>query len=255
MTLPNLNKNDWIGLGATIGVHGLLALLFSLLTMAPAEPVQLGYVDVTFGPMAEARPTPQEQETQQANTPEPTPPTTEDETEPAPPQTEQPETQPVDVPEENVTEEEQVTQPEEGPPSEGEAADNAPEEQTDAPTIAASDASDSTQVEGEEQDAVSETGTGEEEQTTAPFEIEGLNRVTLSSPLPRYAANVNATIKVRITVNPQGRIIQRIPLIKGNPDLEAAVMDALGQWRFNALPPNAPQSNQTGTITFRFRLQ
>jgi protein TonB len=32
-------------------------------------------------------------------------------------------------------------------------------------------------------------------------------------------------------------------------------MDALQQWRFNALPPAAPQENQTGTITFTFRLE
>ncbi len=66
---------------------------------------------------------------------------------------------------------------------------------------------------------------------------------------------MNARIRVRITVNPDGRIVRRVPLLKGNPELEAAVMDALQQWRFNALPPGAPQENQTGTITFTFRLE
>jgi protein TonB len=75
------------------------------------------------------------------------------------------------------------------------------------------------------------------------------------APLPRYAEKVNAVIRVRVTVDPQGRIVRRLPLMKGNPALEQAVMEALARWRFNALPPDAPQENQTGTITFAFRLE
>ena len=50
-------------------------------------------------------------------------------------------------------------------------------------------------------------------------------------------------------------IVQRIPLLKGNPSLEKSVMETLSTWRFNPLPPNAPQEHQVGTITFRFRLE
>jgi protein TonB len=82
-----------------------------------------------------------------------------------------------------------------------------------------------------------------------------LDRVTLTAPTPpRSVVKENAIIRVRITVGPDGRVVRRIPLIKGNPRLEQAVMDVLERWRFNALPDNAPQKNQTGTITFRFRL-
>jgi protein TonB len=73
--------------------------------------------------------------------------------------------------------------------------------------------------------------------------------------LPQYTEQVNAVIRVRITVAPSGRVTRRIPLIKGNPGLEQAVMNALLNWRFNPLPPNAPQEEQTGVVTFRFQLR
>ena len=82
--------------------------------------------------------------------------------------------------------------------------------------------------------------------------IAGLDRKIKRAPLPRYTENVNARIQVKITVNPEGRIVRRIPLKKGSPKLEAAVMDALQRWRFNALPSGAPQENQTAIIGFTF---
>lgn len=102
-------------------------------------------------------------------------------------------------------------------------------------------------------DVVSDTGI--ESQLDRPFQIEGLNRSPVTTPAPEYAERVNGLVRVRITVDPQGRIVQRVPLIKGNPGLEQAVMDALHSWRFNPLPPEAPQVNETGVITFRFRLR
>jgi protein TonB len=104
-------------------------------------------------------------------------------------------------------------------------------------------------------DEAGDPGTGAQEEAAAPYDIEGLDRDPQRAPLPRYAEKVNARIRVQITVNPEGRIVRRIPLRKANPQLEAAVMSALQQWRFNALPPGAPQQNQTGTITFTFRLE
>ncbi len=98
-------------------------------------------------------------------------------------------------------------------------------------------------------------GEGATEEASAPYNIEGLDRDPEFAPLPSYTEKVNARIRVQITVNPEGRIVKRIPLIKGNPKLEAAVMDALQRWRFNPLPSEAPQENQTGTITFTFRLE
>jgi protein TonB len=107
----------------------------------------------------------------------------------------------------------------------------------------------------ETDDQTGEAGTSNEPERSSPFQIEGLNRTPVSTPAPIYAEQVNAVIRVRIVVDPQGHIVQRIPLIKGNARLEEAVMDALQSWRFNPLPSNAPQENQTGQVTFRFMLR
>ena len=95
----------------------------------------------------------------------------------------------------------------------------------------------------------------DEESKSAPLQIEGLNRTLVRNPLPIYAEKVNSIVRVRVTVNPRGEITQMIHLLKGNPKMEEAVIKALRGWRFNPLPPNVPQENQTGTITFRFRLE
>ena len=41
-------------------------------------------------------------------------------------------------------------------------------------------------------------GPGEDEEKSSPFNIEGLNRSAVYSPLPQYAEKVNAVIKMRI---------------------------------------------------------
>ena len=86
-----------------------------------------------------------------------------------------------------------------------------------------------------------------------PYAVEGLKREIVSKPARSPKSDVNATVRARITVSPAGEIIQIIPLMKGNPRVENLVIDALGDLRFAPLPSDAPQENQTGTITFRFR--
>ncbi|MFV1981708.1 MAG: energy transducer TonB, partial [Rhodothermia bacterium] len=98
-------------------------------------------------------------------------------------------------------------------------------------------------------------GKGADAIKAAPYVLEGIDRVPLRTQLPQYDEKVNAVIQVRITVDPSGRIVRVLPLRKGNPTLEEAVMQALGRWLFNPLGPGAPRENQTGTITFRFRLE
>jgi len=132
--------------------------------------------------------------------------------------------------------------------------ETAPPEKTDVET--AEQNSDPRQTSGEEsKDESGDSRTDTQKEAAPPYKIEGLDREPERAPLPRYTEKVNARIRVQITVNPQGQIVRRIPLKKGSPKLEAAVMNALKQWRFNALPPGAPQENQTGTITFTFRLE
>ena len=65
----------------------------------------------------------------------------------------------------------------------------------------------------------------------------GGNRVVLHKPLPKFPSgvNTNATLKFKFTVLPDGTVGRIIPLQKADPVLETAALNALRQWRFNAL--------------------
>jgi len=224
--------------------------------MAAKEEEPIGFIEVEFGPISEGRPVQKAMQTRPERSeekPDPEP------VQEAPPKVAPPiEAKPVDLPKPpaEVVDEEVIQTPKAETIS-PEKANNPepvkkpePETKPDPIRPLGGGAVDGTTgaEEGDE-------GAGAEERKTAPFQIEGLNRVPVYSTVPVYRAQVNALIKVRITVDPQGRIVQRIPLLKGNPELEQAVMEALQRWRFNPLPPNAPQENQTGVVTFRFRLE
>ena len=180
------------------------------------------------------------------------------------PQEEQPEqppevVQPVDLPEtievpETTDPVEDTEDPDQSvavAPPEPESVDEVEETEAETPIrpLGAGD------PEGDSEEGLGEEGTSNEETARAPFQIEGLNRVAVQTIVPRYTAQENAVISVRITVGPTGRIVSRFLLRKGSPQLEQAVMNALLNWRFNPLPPNAPQENQTGVVTFRFQLR
>lgn len=240
-----MDRSDWIGLSTTLGVHVALLVIFSLLTAIRPQPQPLGFVEVEFGEFAEGRPVqaapePTEEAASETTEPQPEPETPQDE-----PPTEEV-TEPVELPEQ----EEPVDDPESVPPPDEETIP--PEPQPEEQQASQQEENTSTAESGAES---GDQGEGATEEKSAPYNIEGLDRDPVYSPLPQYAEKVDATIRVRITVDPRGRIVQRIPLLKGNPELERAVMDALQRWRFNALPANAPQEPQTGIITFRFRLQ
>ncbi len=237
-----MTTSDWIGAGLSVGLHVLLALLFWTLTASTPPPQQLGYVEVEFGDFQAGQPVDATEAVEEAAAPEAETETPEPETEPE--EAAEPETEPVDLPEEEESSEETV------PPEEEQAE---PPETEPQPEL--DQAADEQEPSEEPGDATGDPGEGATEEASAPYNIEGLDRDPEFAPLPEYAANVNARIRVQITVNPQGRIVRRVPLIKGNPQLEAAVMDALQRWQFNPLPPGAPQENQTGTVTFTFRLE
>ncbi|GIV62271.1 TonB family protein [Rhodocaloribacter litoris] len=250
-----MRKNDWFGLGASILVHLLLLLAFSFMTVVASEEQPIGFIEVEFGPLAQGRPVQKAEATRPAPVEEPKRPRPEVEQQVAstPPE----KVKPVDLPDQpEVADEEQVETPE--------AETIAPEKRNNPEPVKKTEPQprpDPVQpLGGGARDGSSgapegDAGAAADERKTAPFQIEGLNRIPTVTALPAYVEKVNAVISVRITVDPQGRIVQRIPLIKGNPALEQAVMDALLRWRFNPLPPNAPQENQTGVITFRFRLE
>jgi len=238
-----MQTSDWIGLGVSVLLHGLLALLFAALTASSPPPRQLGYVEVEFGDFQAGQPVDATEAVETAAAPEDDTETPEPETEPEE-ETPEPETQPVDLPEEESAPEETVPPEEE----ETEPPETEPEPERDQ-------AADEQEPSEDPGDAEGDPGEGATEEASAPYNIEGLDRDPQFAPLPEYAEKVNARIRVRITVDPDGRVVRRVPLIKDNPELESAVMEALQRWRFNALPPGAPQENQTGTVTFTFRLE
>jgi len=81
----------------------------------------------------------------------------------------------------------------------------------------------------------------------------GGNRIVLYKVLPKYPPNynVNAQIKLKFTVSPEGVVTSIIPLQKGDPVLERSAIEALRQWRFNRLKEN---KEMYGIITFTFRV-
>ena len=253
-----MKKSDWIGIMTSLFVHALMVLGFASLMAAKPEPIALGFIEVEFGPFLEGRPV----QRSEANMPEATEQEemVEEEHE-QPAETQKPEeARPVDLPDQDidVPDEEQI---------------EAPQTETIAPETR--DDQQSIEEEEPEQEEVAQPirplgsgaddgntgaadgadGEGADEQESAPFQIEGLNRIPTFTPTPVYVEKVNAVIRIRITVDPRGRIVSRFPLQKGNPALEQAVMTALQRWSFNPLPPNAPQENQIGIVTFRFRLE
>ncbi len=251
-----MKKNDWIGIGLSLGLHALLIVLLGVMTLAAAEPQALGYIEVDFGPLAEGRPVQRAVETQ-PRVPDRKP---QPRRQPRPRAVAPRETKPVDLPDQQIEskEVERVKSPQtktiapepqkDRNVAEVKKPDPEPEkEQVETPPGGA--------AEGTAGATEGASGSGSDVQKTAPYQIEGLNRSPINAPLPRYAEKVNATVRIQITVDPQGRIINRRPVLKGTPALDQAVMDALQRWRFNALPSNVPQQSQTGTITFRFRLE
>jgi protein TonB len=237
-----MSRSEWIGLGSSLLLHVGLAVLFAFLTASNPRPAQLGYVEVEFGEFSPGQPVEATEETKKTTAPTPQEEAPEPETKPEE-KAEEPETEPVNLPEEEQSEETV-------PPTEEETT--VPEAEAQPESEQPADRQKPSEEPGE---ASGDPGSGTQEEAAAPYDIEGLDRDPDRAPLPRYTENVNARIQVRITVNPEGRIVRRIPLKKGSPQLEAAVMNALQRWRFNALPPGAPQENQTGTITFTFRLE
>lgn len=100
-------------------------------------------------------------------------------------------------------------------------------------------------------------GTGSQKQKSAPYNLnlEGISRNPVVRPLPDNISNYEATVTLRFEVTPDGRVTNIIPLHKsGNPKVDQEVINTLKQWQFSSLPPNVPQKNQVGTITFHFVL-
>ena len=97
-------------------------------------------------------------------------------------------------------------------------------------------------------------GSSNQEEASAPFRIEGLNRDPVTTPLPMFVSrNSDVRVTVRITVDPLGNVTQALPVRRGDPAQDREVLRVVRGWRFNPLPANAPQESQQGLITFVLR--
>jgi periplasmic protein TonB len=250
-----MNKNDWYGISVSLALHALLLLMFAFVTGARADVEPIGYLQLEFGPIADGRPV-QRAETTEPDVPDPDP---QPEVKPleraAPPEV----ARPVDLSRQRETRSERVIEAaprtetvspqRQNNPADVRRPDPQPEQRPVQPRGGGATDGSTGAADGRE-------GTGNDLDRSSPFQIEGLNRTLVQQTLPAYAEKINAIIRVRITVDPTGRIVQRAPLTRGlSPALEAAVMEALANWRFNSLPANAPQEGQTGVVTFRFQLE
>jgi TonB family protein len=92
------------------------------------------------------------------------------------------------------------------------------------------------------------------------FEIdwEGeFQREVYQKRLPEFPPDVQreATIKIQFSVLPNGLVGSAVLLQKGDTRLENLTLEAFKTWRFNPLPGYVEQVNQSGVITFRFKLR
>ena len=247
-----MKREDWTGVSISLGVHVLILLLLSVLTTAATDKTPIGFLEVEFGPIMDGRPVQQAPKTEQ-QVPEKFEQVEETEKQAAvsPPEV----VKPVELPKQEVvvkdetvveTPKADVIAPDK---SKTEVKEEAPVPQPEKEIVKPLGSGSLKAAEGKD---TGDEGQSSEPQKSAPYQIEGLNRSPLSTPVPAYTVQVDAFIQVRIVVNPQGRIVQRFPIRKGDPTLERAVMDALDRWQFNPLPADAPQENQTGVISFRF---
>ncbi|MBI4428234.1 MAG: energy transducer TonB [Ignavibacteriales bacterium] len=86
---------------------------------------------------------------------------------------------------------------------------------------------------------------------------EGGTRRKLSGTLPHYPDGVNleAQIKIRTVVAPDGDVKIVQPAQKADTRLENAAMKEIRFWKFEPLKPDQPQVDQTCVITFLFKLK
>ncbi|MEX1010893.1 MAG: TonB family protein [Balneolaceae bacterium] len=268
-----IDEEDRFGLKITGGIHLLILMIAILYRFSLDVDLRPAYIEVTLGEFqAGAVAEYAEVQPEQVAT-RPDPPVTEPEQpEPdipdpveEPRQTEEDPARPVEQPEQTedfeadaietpVTEEidPEVTDTEEA------------EEQVVSPlmAIAAQQVQEGEQESGDEEGTEGqpdvEQGTGQEEERSAPYDLrwEGeLNRSPMIQPMPENTVNVEANIRVRFEVQPDGRVGNIIPQIRTNPELEREVMQTLKGWRFSRLPSGVPQESQWGVITFRFVLE
>lgn len=87
------------------------------------------------------------------------------------------------------------------------------------------------------------------------FSLDGRN-IDGALPRPSYTIQEEGVVVVRIVVNPRGSVVSADIQLRGtttdSPSLRSAALSAAKQARFNDI---AGSNNQSGTITYRFKLR
>jgi len=96
----------------------------------------------------------------------------------------------------------------------------------------------------------------------ANIEGELASRIVKKKFFPQYPdwakkQGVEGTVKFNLTVLPNGLLKDDLQLeqTSGYSELDRVVYEALIQWEFEPLPPELPQTDQSGIITFSFNLK
>lgn len=274
MEFPVLNKEeDRFALAVTGGVHVVLIIVFLLYSFSIEANVRPSFIEVEFGEFKTGTPAQyaEEQAEQVATRPNPA------DTKPENPEPEEPEpveeqqqsteetTKPVDAPDQTEEIEEDVVETPETDKvdPQDKAATEEPKEvmvppKTEEDEVQKEGAETSGDAEGNTGELNADQGTGNEQEKSAPYELnwEGnIERSPMVQPLPDNITDNEATITIRFEVKADGSIGRIVPLKKMNPELEREVMKTLRSWRFSRLPSGVPQQSQWGTITFRFVLE
>jgi outer membrane biosynthesis protein TonB len=92
-----------------------------------------------------------------------------------------------------------------------------------------------------------------------PFSITGAlsKRKILKKVLPAYPAGYEerTDVQVRLTVGPAGEVKKLLLLKTGGAVFDNTTLEALREWRWEALPPSIEQVDQEGIITFYYELK
>lgn len=82
----------------------------------------------------------------------------------------------------------------------------------------------------------------------------GFARQRIAGVLPKYppTAQGDVTVRVRLTVLPDGTVRDLTLVTKGQPVCDQTALLAVRTWRFAALPQDRAQSSQQAVVTFHF---
>lgn len=273
MELPKLHEEDRFALIVTGGLHVVLVIIFLLYTFTIQTKARPSFINVQFGELQSGSPAEYAEQKNEEVATQPDP----SEVEPENPDPEQPE--PVKEQQETTDEmakqvdlsdqkeqvqEEAIKTPETDKvdPEKKEAAEEQKEvtvpPKTEQDEVQQEGAETSGDVQGNTGSLDADQGTGNEQEKSAPYELQwegDIERSPMVQPLPDNTTDSEATITIRFEVKPNGTLGRIIPLKKMNPELEREVMQTLRSWRFSRLPSGVPQESQWGTITFRFVLE